>query len=251
MSMYSLGSGAGLDRLLSGQVAQGTLPSSNREPAPRPCNRSIAGIDFPYTPLRPVRALVSVSPVSQTSWLARNRAPFCLSVMFPALLSLAVPATAWADIYKWTDENGTTHFSNTRPDRSAKTKEVEVVIREAKPASSPDRPATRTEQVLLARVESLERQLDARQYAAQAPQAPPPATYSGYYPPAPPPSSYYTGGYDWTDSGYYPAYYYPFASSYVVYPRRAFVRRPVFVAPHAGSFRGHGGHAGGGRGGRR
>ncbi|HZM43186.1 MAG TPA: DUF4124 domain-containing protein [Burkholderiales bacterium] len=193
--------------------------------------------------------LVSASPVSQTSWLERSRSR--LSVLLSVLLSLALPAAAWADIYKWTDENGGTHFSNVRPDKSAKAKDIEVVIREAKPASSQDSPATRTEQALLARVESLERQLEARQYAAQAPEAPPPVAYSGYYPPAPPPSSYYTGGYDWTYPGYYPAYYYPFASSYVVYPRRAFVRRPVVVAPHGRSFHGHGGHVGGGRGGRR
>jgi hypothetical protein len=170
-----------------------------------------------------------------------------LSVLFPVLLLLFVPAIAWADIYKWTDENGTTHFSNTGPDKSAKARNVEVVAKEAKPSAIPDHAATRTEQALLARIESLERQLDARQYAAQAPQAPPPAAY---YPPTTPPSSYYTGGYDWGYPGYYPAYY-PFASSYAVYPRRAFAGRPVFVAPRGGSFHGHGSRVGGGHGGRR
>ena len=207
--------------------------------------------------------MLSASPVSQMSRLARSRGRLWLSVLFPVLLSLPVPGIAWAGIYKWTDENGTTHFSNIRPDKSAKARNVEVVAQEPKPSSIPDHAATRTEQALLARIESLERQLDARQYAAQAPQGPPPAAYSypptpppaaysGYYPPVSPPSSYYPGGYDWASSGYYPAYYYPFASSYVVYPRRAFAGRPAFVAPHGGSFHGHGSRGGGGgRGGRR
>ena len=195
--------------------------------------------------------LLSASPVSQTSWPARNRGRFRLSVLFPVLLSLAVPATAWGDIYKWTDETGGTHFSNFRPDKSVKAKDVEVVIREAKPTPIPDHAATRTEQALLARIETLERQLDARQHAPQAQEAPPPAAYSGYYPPTSPPSSYYTGGYDWNYPGYYPAYYYPFASSYAVYPRRAFVSRPLLVAPHGRSFSVRGGHVGGGHGGRR
>src|SRR5580765_4815257 len=77
----------------------------------------------------PVTTLLSASPVSQTSWPARNRGRFRLSVLFPVLLSLAVPATAWGDIYKWTDETGGTHFSNFRPDKSVKAKDVEVVIK--------------------------------------------------------------------------------------------------------------------------
>ena len=198
----------------------------------------------------PVRDLLSASPMSQTSWLARGRGRFCLSVLLPVSLSLAIPAAAWADIYKWTDENGGTVFSNVRPAKSAKAKDVEVVERDTKATGTPERGA-RTEQALLARIESLERQLDARQYAAQPVEAPPPAPYSGYYPPTPPPPSYYDSGYYGNYPGYYPAYFYPFASSYRVYPRRAFVSRPVFVAPHGGSFHARGGHMGGGPRGRR
>lgn len=208
-----------------------------------------------------VRIVLSASPVSQTFRLASRcgRLPLsALSVLLPVLLSLALPAIAWADIYKWTDESGGTVYSNARPGKSARAKDVEVVLEEPKSTpkstSNPERAAPRTEQALLARIESLERQLDARQYAAQAPQAPPPMVYSGYSPPAPPPSSYYTGGYDWGSNypGYYPAYsYYPFASSYLVYPRRVFAGRPIHAAPHGGSFHGRGGHAGGGHSGRR
>jgi hypothetical protein len=188
--------------------------------------------------------------VSQTSVLARKRGRLCLSLLLPPLLSLAVPATAWADIYKWTDENGGTVFSNVRPAKSARAKDVEVVVQqEAKPVSIPDRAATRTEQALLARIDSLERRLETRQYATL--DAPPPVSYSGYYQPTPPPPSYYDSGYYWNYPGYSPAYFYPFASSYVVYPRRAFVGRPIHVAPHGGSFHGRGGHAGGGHRGRR
>ena len=150
--------------------------------------------------------LLSASSVSQASWPARRRSRFRLSVLFPALLSLILPALAWADIYKWTDESGGTVYSNSRPAKSARAKDVEVVIQEAKPASTPDRSATRTEQALLARIDSLERQLDARQYATQAVQAPPPVPYGAYYPPAPPPPpSYYDSGYSSSYPGYYPA----------------------------------------------
>ena len=207
-------------------------------------------MDF-FTPVAAVRTLLSALPVSQTSVPARKRGRLCLSLLLPVLLSLAVPATGWADIYKWTDENGGTVFSNVRPAKSARAKDVEVVVQEAKPASVPDRAATRTEQALLARIDSLERRLEARQYATQAVDAPPPVSYSGYYPPTPPPPSYYDSGYYWNYPGYSPAYFYPFASSYVVYPRRAFVGRPIHVAPHGGSFHGRGGHAGSGNRGRR
>jgi hypothetical protein len=184
------------------------------------------------------------------------RSPFRLIALLPVLISLAIPATAWGDIYKWTDDKGAIVYSDSPPPTSGKVKNVEVVQKVVKPTS--------TEQALLARINALERQQQALQqppqYAAQPPTVPPPMPYPTYYPPAPsppPPPSYYDSGYD---SGYYssayssyPAYYpnyYP-SYAYPVYPARVFVPRPVFAAPRGGSFRGGGGsfHGGGGHGG--
>ena len=173
-----------------------------------------------------------------------------LFALLPTLISLVVPATAWGDIYKWTDEHGSTNFSNVPPIKSSKVKNVKIVVEETKPTSIPDHVATPTEQALLTRIESLERQLQARQYAAQVPAVRPPMTYSGYYPstpppPLPPPSYYSSGYYDsWNYPSYYPTYYLPVASSYLVYPARTFVTRPIFMAPRGGSFHGGGGHRG-------
>ena len=172
------------------------------------------------------------------------RSVFRLLALLPALISLVMPATAWGDIYKWTDEKGRTHYSDAAPPTSGKVKNVELVQKEIK--------RTPTEQALLARIESLERQQQARQYAPQAPAPAPPMPYGGYYPPTPPPPpppSYYDSGYD---SGYYssyypsyyPSYYYPVARAYAVYSARAFVARPVFAASRGGSFHGGGGHGG-------
>lgn len=188
------------------------------------------------------------------------RGLFGLSTAFSALMLLAMPATAWGDIYKWTDEQGRINISNVPPPTSGKAKDVALLVKEARPTSIPQHAATPTEQALIARIDSLERQLQAQQYAAQAPAAPPPAPYGNYYPqtPAPPPpqTSYYESGYGrgYYSSyypSYYPAYYYPVASSYVVYPARTFVRGPGFGVPHGGVSRGGFSHGGGGHRGRR
>jgi Domain of unknown function (DUF4124) len=191
-------------------------------------------------------ALVITSHMLDTSKaalvFAHFRSPFWLFALLLALalISLVVPATAWGDIYKWTDEQGKTNFSNVPPTKPGKVKNVEIVLKEA-------RPTPPTEQELLARIESLERQLQARQYAAQAPAVPPPTPYGGYYPstpPPPPPPNYYDSGYGSSYyPDYYPSYYYP-SYSYAVYPARTFIGRRVFAAPRGGSFRGGGGHRG-------
>ena len=175
------------------------------------------------------------------------RAPLRLFAYFAALVSFVGPATAWGDIYKWTDEHGRITFSNVPPIKSGKTKNVEIVLKETKPTAIPDHVATPTEQALLKRIESLERQLNTRQIAAQAPPLAPPTPYGSYYPPTPPPPpppSYYDSGYYPAYPAYSPIYYYPVASSYVVYPARTFVTRSVYAAPHGGSFHGGGGHGG-------
>lgn len=187
---------------------------------------------------------------------AHVRSRFCLLAVLPALTSLAIPASAWGDIYKWTDEQGRTNISNIPPTKSGKVKIVETVLKETRPGSIPEHAATPTEQALLARIETLERQLQAPQYAPQAPAVPPPAPYGSYYPSTPslppPPPNYYDSGYASSYyPGYYPSYNYPVvyyrvmpSYPYRVYPARPFLTRPVFVAPGGGSFHGGGGHRG-------
>src|SRR5207247_9703641 len=48
-----------------------------------------------------------------------------------AALSLALPAPAWAHIYKWVDERGVTVYSNVLPEKSPKN--VQMIVEE-KPA---------------------------------------------------------------------------------------------------------------------
>jgi hypothetical protein len=179
---------------------------------------------------------------------AHFRGPIRLFALLPALISLAVSASAWGDIFKWTDEQGRTNISNVPPPTSGKTKNIEVVLKEAKPASIAQHVATPTEQALLARIEALERQLESKQYSAPAPAAPAATPYGSYYPatpPPPPPSSrYYGSGSYGSYPVYYPSSYYPVASTYVVYPTRTYLPRPVFVAPRGGHSHGGGGHSG-------
>ena len=185
-----------------------------------------------------------VSDASKTAVVsAQRRSPYWSLALLPAFISLFVPATVWGDIYKWTDEKGITNYSDSPPPTSGKVKDVEVVRKDIK--------TTPTEQAMLARIQSLERQLHAPQYAAQTPAARPPMPYGGYSPPMPPPSDYYDSGYDSsyypdTYSNYYPAYYYPVvpAYSYMVLPRRKFFSRPASVVPRSGFVHAGSGHRG-------
>ena len=152
----------------------------------------------------------------------------------PALLALLTPGTAWCDVYKWTDERGNIVISNIRPADPDKVRKFELVLKErAAQTPPPSQPvAARTEQLLMDRVESLERELRARQYPPQVPSA---TDYGSYYPaqpPPPPPPGYY--------SGYDPNYYYPAAPlySYAVYPARTVVTRPRAVYNHSSAIRG-------------
>ena len=164
--------------------------------------------------------------------------------LLPALISLCVSAAAWGDIYKWTDERGRTVLSNIPPTPADKARNVELVKKENKPALAPAAAhvATPTEQALLARIESLERQLQAVRSAPQA-VTPPPMPYAGTYAPPPPPPGYYGGAYPTA----YPGTYYPYppvpAYPYVVYPVRTFISQPVFVTSGRSFHRG-GGHRG-------
>jgi hypothetical protein len=132
-----------------------------------------------------------------------------------ALLCTAfAPGWACAQIYKWTDDNGRTVYSNTKPGKAIATKTVEVVVDE----DAPSAPSTRSrEQELLDRISRLERELASRQYPPQPPVPPP------YYAPYPDPANYYPA------ASYYPPYY-AFAPGFIV-------ARPRFV-PRIASFHG-------------
>jgi uncharacterized protein DUF4124 len=139
----------------------------------------------------------------------------CL-LRLPAVL-LAFPLAASASIYKWTDERGTTVFSNRPPAAAAKASNVQVVVEDDEPAAAP-KPDNGND--LQERIKALEQQVQARQTQASGYAAP----YLGqlaptdYYPPPYDPSAYPPPMY-----GYgYP--YYPYAYPYVVVAPRRFVR---------------------------
>jgi len=140
----------------------------------------------------------------------------------PVLL-VGFPLAASATVYKWTDELGTTVYSNRAPAAETKVSNVQVVMQDDEPAAAP-KPGNGND--LQARVRALEQQVQSLQgqapgYPAAYPAQLPPAT--NYYPPPdyyPPPSypSDYASMY-----GYgYP--YYPYAYPYVVVTGRRFVR---------------------------
>src|SRR5258705_13565039 len=119
---------------------------------------------------------------------------------------LLVPTAASAKIYKWTDEKGTTVFSNTPPGVEREAKDVEVVVEDEKAPTLTAQQAAyaeaqRREQQLEERIHNLERQVQTQQqYQPQ------------YQPPmAPPPPDYYG------DSSYYPDYYPGYAAPFVAF----------------------------------
>ncbi len=102
---------------------------------------------------------------------------------------LLVPTAASAKIYKWTDEKGTTVFSNTPPGVEREAKDVEVVVEDEKAPTLTAQQAAyaeaqRREQQLEERIYNLERQVQTQQQQYQ-PQ---------YQPLTPPPSPDYYGG---------------------------------------------------------
>src|SRR5439155_22598004 len=132
-------------------------------------------------------------------------------------LSLALPAPAWAHIYKWVDERGVTVYSNVLPDKSPKN--VEVVVEEKPSDRTPAADAMRREQQLLDRISNLERQLQAPQYQQYVSPPPPSVDYGGYY------------------QSYYPSYPYPLTYPYVVVSRRFIAPARSFVSPRFASAR--------------
>ena len=150
---------------------------------------------------------------------------------------LLAPTAASAKIYKWTDEKGTTVFSNTPPAVERKAKDVEVIMEDEKAPTLTAQQiayaeALRREQQLEERIHNLERQVQTQQqYQPQ---------YQPTQYPLPPPSPDYYGG-----SPYYPGYYPGYLPSYVVLstgfarPARRFAS-PRFTSGRFASFQ-HGG----------
>ena len=159
-----------------------------------------------------------------------------------AALSLAFPLAASATIYKWTDEHGTTVYSNRAPAAEAKVSNVQVALQDDQPAAAP-RPANPDE--LQARVRALEQQVQSMQtpppnYAP--PQQPPPVSYyppPDYYPQQSYPADYSSMyGYGYPPGYGYP--YYPYAYPTIIVTGRRFVRpvhpiHPGFVGNRVGA----------------
>ncbi len=81
---------------------------------------------------------------------------------------LLAPTAASAKIYKWTDEKGTTVFSNTPPAVERKAKDVEVIMEDEKAPTLTAQQiayaeALRREQQLEERIHNLERQVQTQQ----------------------------------------------------------------------------------------
>jgi hypothetical protein len=171
--------------------------------------------------------LETVAVVKLASFLVRIAALFLV-------LPLAFPFAASATIYKWTDEHGTTVYSNRAPAAEAKVSNVQVALEDERPAAAPGPQNTLQDRVraLEQQVQSLQNQPPA-QVPTQVPNyAPPPPSY---YPPPdyyPPPQSYPSYPPDYYSSMYgygYPSY--PYYPSYIVVTGRRFVR-PVHPIHH-------------------
>jgi hypothetical protein len=141
-----------------------------------------------------------------------------------AFVWLVAPATAVADIFMWTDENGVIVISDERPENPQAARNFKVLVKESERGPRTEvrlsrQEPTRNEQILAERVDNLERQLREQRYPP--PELPPANTYSsGYYavPASPPPAVVY-------DGAYYPPYYY-LPPAYVVLGATSFVGRP-------------------------
>jgi uncharacterized protein DUF4124 len=143
----------------------------------------------------------------------------CFAV--PFFVALLAPTIAWGDIYKWTDERGNTVISNVRPTHLARVTNFEVTVEEMKGTAV----ATPTERMLLDKLDRLERQLLAQQYAQQVAVAPPVSAYGSYNPALPPPPP---------PPGYYSAYSSLLSYPYAFYPATTIVTRPRFAFAHNG-----------------
>jgi hypothetical protein len=157
-----------------------------------------------------------------------------MRLLFGAFVLIVASASAFADVYRWTDTNGVTVFSSFPPEEGSGARNVVVVAKE-KPRvirgtrESVEDYASAKQQILANRIDSLERQVQAQQYA-QASMAQYQAAYpSGYY--TTPEPSYYSEPY--YDPYNYPYYgYYPYSYPYTYYPPVTVFVRPRAFFPH-------------------
>jgi hypothetical protein len=153
--------------------------------------------------------------LSLTSVRIRSDAPSWhvrAAVAFLAVLIGTFSASASADLYRWTDERGTTVLSNVLPANPKRVTNFEVVVKEpdstaSKAYTARQHEVTWTEKLLLDRIDGLERQIQTQQSAREtAIVAAPPS--DAYYGPAAP----YADGYGYP--GYYPSWVFPYPPGY-------------------------------------
>ena len=151
-----------------------------------------------------------------------------MRLFFAAFVLIVAPASAFADVYRWTDTNGTTVFSSSPPEEGSDARNVVIVAKE-KPRvirgtkETIEDYAAANQQILSSRIDSLERQVQAQQYAqASMPQ------YQAAYP-----SDYYsTPAPTYYSEPYYDPYSYPYYGSYPYsYPYSYYPPVTVFVRP--------------------
>ncbi len=175
-------------------------------------------------------ALASQLPYSKyaDAQPAHRRSGFPLLALLPLIAAALIPASARADLYQWTDEEGRTVISDMLPVDPGKVSGMKLLARASKavaaqPATISPPAADAKQRELEARVAELERQLQEQQSAP-----PPPAQASdggGYYPapPAPEPSNYVTE----YKTVYYPVPYYVSPPTYsVIVPAKPLLHRP-------------------------
>lgn len=157
----------------------------------------------------------------------RARGVSLLLAAMSVLVFAGVPAVALGEVYKWLDERGKTVFSDVPPAKVDSAQKLELVAKDSRLSTYPPVPGpTPTERALLARIENLERQLQARQNTAASAVYTLPGPYGNAYPTTPSivPGDYY--------ADYPRAYAYPVSRPrVVVYPVATYVSRPVYVAP--------------------
>jgi hypothetical protein len=137
-----------------------------------------------------------------------------------AAVAIAVPAAAYADVYKWIDEKGGVTYGNVPPPSAKKLTQLDEGNGRVStvPGIPPEQLAQLRQLEIEARVQRLERELyEQRLRNAMAAQSYP--GYADYYGPG-----YF--GYGGYAGGYFPAYGFPFAKRFV---RPVRVVHPPFV----------------------
>lgn len=187
-------------------------------------------------------AFVSCLPVSRNAaaWRANSSGPMRLLVLLPVLAAVFASATARADIYSWTDEQGRLVISDVRPVDPGKVSGMRLLAVTSKqaaqaPAAGSEPAASRRERELEARIEQLERELQEQQSPPQPEENPQAGDTADHYaapppppPPPPPESSNFSSDGPTNYPAYYPNYYALPPPSYtvIVVPAKPVVRRP-------------------------